>query len=232
MGFHRAWVGACLATTVVACATSASGAIIQYMGAVGSPAVDPVFDSATASHVKQFIDFDDDGFDLAPHAYTPIPPDHYALLGVTLLNLDARSVGTEPWAHSPPIGAWHTGFSNPITTPYSFVFTQPVASFGMFANDVEGTISVTVLNAGTSTFTIPFQGGADIVRFHGFVADSNVIQRIDFMSTDYHIIDDVQFGSVIVIPEPASGCLLLCGALTFAVRRGRRAEKDTSLWVH
>jgi hypothetical protein len=139
---------------------------------------------------------------------------------VTLLNLDARSVGTTAWAHSPPIGAWHTSFSANITTPYSFVFTTPVASFGMFTNDVEGPIFVTVYRAaGNQSFTIPVVSPNDaaiMTQFHGFAAGSNEITRIDFLSGDYHIIDDVQFGYV---PEPATGAVLLCATLAIARRR-------------
>jgi len=174
---------------------TASGSVTQYLGSLGSSTVDPGFAAATATYTKEFIDFDADGFDgLAPHAFTPIPSTHYSAQGVTLLGLDARSVDGQPWAHSPPIGAWQTGFSSP-PGPYSFVFAEPVASFGMFANDVEAPVTVTVhLGSGTESFTLPFQGGADITRFHGFVAATNEITQIDFSSADYHIIDDVQFG--------------------------------------
>jgi len=84
--------------------------VIVYTGALGSSAVDPAFAAATASQTKQTIDFDGDGFVLAPNAFTPISSNYYSSQGVTLLNLDARSVGSNPWAHSLPIGAWHTGF--------------------------------------------------------------------------------------------------------------------------
>src|SRR5262245_49470013 len=119
---------------VVALTASYAQAITQFAGVLGSSAVDPSFAAATATHAKHLIDFDEDGFVLSPHSFTPIQPDHYSALGVTLLNLDARSVGELLWAHSPPIGAWHTGFSATINDPYSFVFASPVASFGLFAN--------------------------------------------------------------------------------------------------
>ncbi len=175
---------------------SAGPAVQQYLGTLNSAAVDPGFEAASSSHAKQFIDFDGDGFSLAPHTFTPIPPDHYAAQGITLRNLDVRSVGANPWSHSPPNGAWQTGFSGP-TRPYIFEFAEPVASFGLFANDVEGEVTVTVhLTSSSETFTLPFQGGAATTRFHGFVATGNVIQSIEFASSDYHIIDDVQFGRV------------------------------------
>ena len=203
----------------IALAAGTAGAVTQYNGVLGSAEVAPGFIAATATHAMQHIDFDDDGFIFGSKAYTPIPPDHYLAQGVTLLNLDARDVGTLPWAHSPPIGAWHTGFGAPITTPYSFVFTRPVASFGMFFNDVEAPIAVAVqltLTTGVKTFTIPIQGSAHIGQFHGFSDDLNVIQRIDFTTTDYHLIDDVRFGYV---PEPASLLLLMPGLVALATSR-------------
>lgn len=189
------------ATTMVLAVLALPGAgadpiVTQYTGTAGDASVEAGFAAATSEHVKEFIDFDGDGFDgLAAHTFTPIPSNHYASQGVTLLGLDARSVGTQPWAHSPPIGAWQTGFSNP-TNPYSFVFDQPIASFGMFGNDVEGAIAVTVHldGGGTESFTVPAQGGASITTFFGFAAAASVITRIDFDSPDYHIIDDIQFG--------------------------------------
>lgn len=172
-----------------------SATVTQYLGGNGSGSVDAGFAAATSTHVKEFINFDGDGFDwLAAHTFTPIPSNHYAAQGVTLLGLDARSVDGQPWAHSPPIGAWQTGFSAP-PGPYSFVFAQPVSSFGLFANDVEGSVTVTVhVVGGTESFTLPSQGSAGTTRFHGFVANGNPIGRIDFFSYDYHIIDDIQFG--------------------------------------
>jgi hypothetical protein len=213
-----------VAWIVVALATTSAQAISQFAGTLGSTQVDPSFAAATAAHAKHLIDFDQDGFVLSPHAFTPIQPDHYSELGVTLLNLDARSVGELPWAHSPPIGAWHTGFDASINEPYSFVFASPVASFGLFANDVEAPIVVTVHSQnGSKTFEIPFQGGAELGRFVGYVADANEIQRIDFATTDYHLIDDVQFG---YLPEPAAGGLMLLGwlAMTSTIRFARRGD--------
>lgn len=158
---------------------------------------------------SEFIDFDGDGFDgLAAHTFTPIPTDHYAAQGVTLLGLDARSVNGQPWSHSPPIGAWQTGFSAPAN-PYSFVFDQPMASFGMFGNDVEGPVGVMVHldGGGTESFTVPAQGGANITTFFGFAAADNVITRIDFNSGDYHIIDDIQFGRIDTVDPVISGAV-------------------------
>lgn len=142
----------------------------------------------------------------------------YASLGVTMHNLDARYF-TSNWTHSLPIGLWHSGFSAPITTPYSFVFASPVASFGIFANDVEAPISVTVhTTSGTEPFVIATQGGSDLTQFHGFSATTNMINRIDFLSSDYHMVDDVQFGFV---PEPTCITVLGC-VVAFAVARRRR----------
>jgi hypothetical protein len=163
--------------------------------------------------MKESIDFDGDGFDsLAPHTFVPIPSDTYAALGVELVALDARSVGTNLWTHSPPIGAWQTGFSSP-PGPYSFVFDQPVASFGLFANDVEGAVTVTVhTNEGIETFNLPSQGGAAVSTFHGYVAVGNAINRIDFSSGDFHIIDDVQFSRTINL-EPVEHTFSTTGTI-------------------
>jgi hypothetical protein len=201
---------------------SSARAVTQYNGALNNPAVDPAFAVATAAHFKQFIDFDDDGYVFIPNVPTPILPYQYLSQGVILENLDAKYVGNQPWTHSPPWGAWHSGFDSPITTPYSFIFTNPVASFGMFSNDVEATINVTVVNGTTQNFTIPFQGGADVTQFHGFVAPGNLIQRIDFTSLDYHNIDDVQFGYVYV-PEP-TGIVAFLPLLTVVLARRGRLE--------
>jgi hypothetical protein len=224
-------IGAFIAAIAINVVAGGAPVATQYLGTLGSPDVPAAFATATATHQSQLIDFDDDGFDLGPTGFSPIPQDHYASLGVTVLGLDARTVGTQPWAHSPPIGAWQTDFYNhPSALPYSFVFAQPVASFGMFANDVEQVIRVTVqLTTGTERFTIPVQGGANVGRFHGFVADSNVIQRIDFATADYHIIDDVRFGRVssVPVPLPASAYLGALGIAALGVDRGlRRLRKS------
>jgi hypothetical protein len=202
-----------------------AASVTAYNGQLGqSPApIDPAFVAATADHAKKFIDFDGDGFDdLQPHTFRPIPSDHYAALGVTLLNLDARSVDSQPWAHSPPIGAWHTGFSLPITTPYSFVFDEPIASFGLFANDLEASMGVNVSLVGGAVehFNIGFQGNAGIEQFHGYVAPTNSIVRLDFLSTDYHIIDDVQIGRV--VPEPATALAMTFALILLGRRTGER----------
>jgi hypothetical protein len=115
---------------------------------------------------------------------------------VTLLGLDARSVGSSPWAHSLPIGAWQTGFSNP-PDPYSFVFANPVASFRMFLNALTSDLiaRVHLVGGGVEWFAVsPSGGSADISRFAGFVASTNAITRIDFYSSNYQILDDVEFG--------------------------------------
>ena len=172
--------------------------VTGHLGAPGDAAVEAGFAAATADHSKERIDFDGDGFDgLAAHTFTPIPSDHYRSQGVTLTALDARSVGGQSWAHSPPIGAWQTGFSGPAR-PYSFTFDQPVASFGMFANDVEGAVTATVhlTDGRREFFTVPAGGGADTGRFVGFTAAADVIERIELASHDYHIIDDVEFGRI------------------------------------
>ncbi len=178
----------------------------QHIGTPGvGPAavVDPDYAAATAGQTVEFIDFDGDGFDyLAPNTFTPIPSDTYAAQGVTLLGLDARSVlVSSNWTHSVPIGAWQTGFSSP-TDPYSFVFDTPVASFGMFGNDIEGNIEVTVhlVGGGTDTFVVARQATLPNSTFLGYTADSNVITSIDFYSGDYHIIDDVRFGRIVGAP--------------------------------
>ena len=121
---------------------------------------------------------------------------------MTLLGLDARSVDGQPWSQSPPIGAWQTGFSNP-TNPYSFVFDQPVASFGMFVNLVSRPTVATVHLASGATDTVIFPegpGDAWTVQFFGLAAESNVITRIDFDTSWYHIIDNVQFGRIADAP--------------------------------
>ena len=207
----------CILVIAAAFCPAVSGAVTKHLGTLGSASVPTSYQTATAGQGTEFIDFDNDGFNLAAHTFTPIPINHYALQRVQLLQLDARSVGGEPWAHSPPNGAWHTGFSTAITTPYSFVFSVPVASFGLFANDVEGSVSVSVTTTtGTQSFVLPVQGGASITRFHGFTSPTNTIRRIDFFSTDYHIVDDVRFGYV---PEPAS--LISAAAMGLLVMRRR-----------
>ena len=176
--------------------------VVQHIGdpRIGPAAVvDPDFAALTTGQAFEFIDFDGDGFDsLAPNRFTPIPSGTYAAQGVTLLGLDARSVlVSSNWTHSPPIGAWQTGFSTP-TDPYSFVFDEPVASFGLFGSDIEGNIAVTVhlSGGGTDSFIVPRLANQPNSTFFGYTADGNAITRIDFYSSDYHIIDDVRFGRV------------------------------------
>lgn len=180
--------------------------VTGYLGPDGVATIDPAFAAATASQTKQLIDFDGDGFDsLAPHTFTPIPSATYhAALGVTLLNLDARSVGAQPWSHSPPIGAWQTNFSQTPAPTYSFVFDDPVASFDMFANVVQAdmTFVVHLTNGLSDLFYRPYtDGSANITRFIGFAAASNVITRVDVHAFNHHIIDDVQFGRVANAPD-------------------------------
>ena len=213
---------ATVAALLVAITSAGADSVTRYDGVLGSPAVPAAFTNATACQSKQFIDFDNDGFVLPTNGSTPIPSNYYASQGVTLLNLAARSVGTSPWSHSPPIGAWHTGFDAPITTPYSFVFASPVASVGMFFNDLELRLNVTLhlVAQDDQTFSIAPQGGANVGQFHGFAASSNVIQSIDFFSTDYHIIDDVQFGAFVPLPATLpAGAALLVFAAAYAWRR-------------
>jgi quinohemoprotein amine dehydrogenase alpha subunit-like protein len=173
----------------------------SYIGPDNTPTVEAGFAAATAAQTKQFIDFDGDGFDhLAAHTYTAIAPDHYAAQGVTLLGLDARSVGTQRWANSPPIGAWQQGFNQHSAESYSFVLDEPVASFGLFLSDVEGPDPmVTVhLDDGRREFlAIPRSLGYGGARFAGVTAQGDVITRVDIDSFgDFHIIDDVQFGRI------------------------------------
>lgn len=175
--------------------------VTQHIGPSGNPSVPASYATASAGQPTSTVDFDGDGFDgLAPHTFTPIPPDHYASLGLRLVGLDARSVGSQPWAHSPPIGAWQTGFSLPAQ-PYRFEFATPVSSVGWFANDVEGAIGVTVLlsGGGREFFTIAATGNA-ATGFHGFTAAANVITAVELHSFDYHIIDDLRFGRRAVAP--------------------------------
>jgi hypothetical protein len=73
--------------------------------------------------------------------------------------------------------------------------------------------------SGNQSFTIATQGGADIGQFHGLASDANVITGIDFFSSDYHIIDDVQFGYV---PEPGTACVALLGIAGLVLRRRAR----------
>lgn len=212
-------------------ADSISGAatVSRYDGQISNPGVtpsiSPAFAAATASHVKVLIDFDNDGFDDLPdHQYRPIPSYYYDSLGVSLSNLDARSVDGQSWSHSPPIAAWHTGFDHAITTPYSFTFNAPVASFGLFIHDLESSLNVTLHTlSGNQFYTIATQGSANIGQFHGFASDANVITGIDFFSGDYHIIDDVQFGYV---PEPGCACMALLGIAGLVVRRRARGQRS------
>jgi hypothetical protein len=176
---------------VASLAIIANAQTIQlFNGTIASTAnatVPPAFAAATSAQTKKFIDFDGDGFIFGPTP-TIIPSNYYASLGVTLLNLDARNVGSNPWTHSPSVGAWHTGFSSAITTPYSFIFDQPIASFGMFANGLEDTLTIKVYsNSGTLAFTINPSGEATNSQFHGLVGKGNMIQRLDFICNDYHI---------------------------------------------
>src|SRR5262245_37208938 len=97
------------AVIVLSAAADSVNSIVKYTGQLGNPAADPAFAAATSNHVKQHIDFDDDGFVLISDR-APIPTDHYAALGVGLVNLEVRTVLNPLWTHSPPIGAWHTGF--------------------------------------------------------------------------------------------------------------------------
>ncbi|MHB1034063.1 MAG: PEP-CTERM sorting domain-containing protein [Pirellulales bacterium] len=199
--------------TSVATANPAVPSVWQYNGIPGNAAVDSRFAAATANHRKEYIDFDNDGFLFGSKGWTPIPPNQYAAQGVTLLNLDARDFSGTTWTHSLPVGAWHTGFPQDITTPYSFVFLQPVASFGMFADDLEGPLGVTVsLTTGSRTFTIPRQD-SDLTQFYGFVADSNAIQRLDFSTFDYHVVDSIQFGRA-PVPEPGTMALAIFGGMS------------------
>ena len=216
---------AAITQAVLLAATVQAGVVQLYNGAVGELSVDSGFAAATASQAKESIDFDNDGFVFTSNVAT-IPADCYWAKGVTLLNLEARKYPSNEtsWTHSPPVGAWHTGFPDSITTPYSFVFTQPVASVGMFANDLEASLTATVYFAtGTETFLIPASGGASISQFHGFVTGRNIIHRIDFTTVDYHGIDDIQFGHV--VPEPGTLVLLFAGVMALLARgrRGRRA---------
>jgi hypothetical protein len=161
--------------------------------------VDPAFAGATAGQTKEFIDFDSD--DLV--SFGAIPSDKYAAQGISLVGLDARDVSPNPWTHSPPFGAQQAGYNTAsFTGSYSFVFTEPVASVGLFANDVEA-VSVSVVvhteGGGTQSFELPTPAGptgASITNFYGFVASENAIEQVDFSSLNLHVIDDVQFGQV------------------------------------
>ncbi len=173
----------------------------SYIGPDNTSTVEAGFVAATAGQEKQFIDFDGDGFDhLAAHTYTAIAPDHYAAQGVTLLGLDARSVGTQPWANSPPIGAWQQGFSQHSAESYSFVLDEPVASFGLFLSDVEGRgpmATVHLADGRREFLAIPRSLGFGGARFVGVTAAEDLITRVDIDSFgDFHIIDDVQFGRI------------------------------------
>ncbi len=177
--------------------------VTPHLGPDGAADVEATYAAATAGQTLQTIDFDGDGFDtLAPHTFMAIPTDHYADLGVQLIGLDARSVGTQPWSHSPPIGAWQAGFNSHPAQPYSLVFADPVASVGFFAHDVEGQIIATVqlTDGHREFFRVPAQQ-ADGGRFIGVTAADDVIASVEFDSADFHIIDDVRFGR---IDPPAS----------------------------
>jgi hypothetical protein len=168
----------------------------QFIGADGVGTVEPGFEAATASHDKEFIDFEGDGWEPLPdHTFVPLPPDFYASQGITMVGLDIRDVAMSPFSHSPPIGAWQTGFNSNPAGSYSFIFSQPVASFAMFANDIEGLpVNVTIHQGAESQI---FQIPTGTMRFHGFLAGSNVITQIDVGATgDFHIIDDLQFGRI------------------------------------
>ncbi len=172
--------------------------VTQHLGDVDSPDIAAGFTAATGSHSIELIDFDGDGFDgLSPGTFTPVPTDHYATQGVTVLGLDAVRPFDPGWTHSPPIAVWATGFNSAPIQPFSLLFAQPVASVGFFANDVESQVTVTVhmSGGGTETFTMPAQGGAAVTRFHGFTTDQNAIERIDFDSTDWYMIDDLRIGT-------------------------------------
>ena len=183
-------------------------ATTSFIGEDNTSSVDAGFVAATAGQAKELIDFDGDGFDhLAAHTFTAIAPDHYAAEGVTMLGLDARSVGTQPWANSPPIGAWQQGFGQHSAEPYSFVLAEPVASFGLFLSDVEGSgpMATVHLADGRREFVaIPRSGNFGGARFVGVTAADDVITRVDIDSFgDFHIIDDVQFGRIEVGDEQA-----------------------------
>lgn len=190
-------------------------ALTAYIGPANDSAVETGFADATAGHWMQSIDFDGDGFDhLGEHAFTPIADDHFAAQGITLLGLDARSVGSQPWTNSPPIGAWQQGFGQRAAEPYSFVLHEPAASFGLFLSDVEGTnptMTVHLADERREFVSIPGSGGSGGARFVGVAAADDVITRVDVDSFgDFHIIDDVRYGVVddrttIEITSPPEG---------------------------
>lgn len=201
-----------------------AGSVTQHFGVIANPVASPQvaqsFVQTTSHHRKERIDFEDGNFNMSPFGpAVVIPTNHYAGRGVQLLNLEARDVTGSGWTHDPPVVAWHTGFPAPLTVPYSFEFIAPVASFGAFLTDVDAGLFMTVTTtAGQEGFVASAQGGSSFTRFHGFTADTNLIRRVDIFSTDYHLIDDVQFGFV---PEP--GSILVFAAMIGVLKCRRRA---------
>ena len=172
-----------------------AGRVAKHVGAVGDAHVDAGFVAATAGQTVETIDFDGDGLS----SFGLIPPSTYAAQGVTMAGLDGRDVTPNNWSHSPPFGAEAAGYNTPtFTGAYSFTFARPVASFGLFANDVEGSVYFTVhLDDATTQLFVSCRGdpgGANVTNFFGLYRAGNTIVSIDVDSADLHIIDDVRIG--------------------------------------
>ncbi|HEY1278931.1 MAG TPA: fibronectin type III domain-containing protein, partial [Acidimicrobiales bacterium] len=162
----------------------------QIVGVPNSPVAESAFDAATAGQTVSTIDFDDglvsDGQPVATA---------YSSRGVEFSGIVGRS--TTSFTYSPPMGVWQANFG--VGPPAQIVlnFTQPVASFGFYANDLEADARFRLVFTDGSEGAYgarPLGGGANASTFYGFTMATNSISQLRISTGDYFILDHLKLG--------------------------------------